>query len=266
MCNQCRQQRLELNPEFEAILHSEYEVPTTNPVPVAPARSMVNPKKVTCANTNRSYPIFRAMRTRDPVGKLETICQRAVEMMSNTINELTRIKDRIIAGGPIGFPLLSDALATSLQNRMGMRVNDRRTWTGTGPGTIEIVIRWLTNIRNRIANGDLWYECLDDDFCDRGTWAWVFRPTPANRAAGRNVFQIHLCRRFWQPKAGVDEATHFEYQAQTIIHETSHTYYDSRDAGSGPWAAECISQFIAEANNSPIDPEFARRCPRHPAA
>jgi Putative peptidoglycan binding domain/Lysine-specific metallo-endopeptidase len=228
--------------------------------PPAPLRAMVDPKKVSCANTNRSYPIFRAMGTNDPVGVLETICQRAVVMMTNTILELTRIRDRITAGDPIGFPLLSDQLAWSLQHRMLMRVEDRASWTGTGTRNAGLIIRWLTRIRDLIASRDLWFTCLESANCNATTWAWVFTNNAANRAAGLNLHRIHLCRRFWQPKAGVNAATHFEFQAQTIIHEVSHIYYNTEDSGLGPGAAECISQFIADANNSPIDPDFLRRC------
>jgi hypothetical protein len=267
MCHQCRQQEFELLPEFESINNNEYSqelypemefelLPEVTNTPGTGQARIVDPKKVSCANTNRSYPIFKAIGTTDPVGVLESICQRAVAMMTNTITELTRIRGRIIAGDPIGSPLLSDQLAWSLQNRMLMKVEDRAAWTGKGTRNAGLIIRWLTRIRDLIASGDLWFTCLDSNGCNPTTWAWVF----AASATGVNHHRIHLCRRFWQPKKGVSAATHFEYQAQTIIHEVSHIYYDTEDRGMGPGAAECISQFIAEANNSPIDPDFATRC------
>ena len=242
--------------EYELLSEFTFEAPVAAP----PAKTFVDPKKVTCANTNRTYPIFRAIGTKDPVGSLEAICKRAVEMMTNTISELTRVKGRVSAGDPIGFPLLGDLFAWSLEHRMKMKVNDRAAWTGTGPRNAEIIIRWLTRIRDLIAGRELWFTCLESAGCNSTTWAWVFTNNSANRALGRNMHRIHLCRRFWQPKPGVSAATHFEFQAQTIIHEASHIYYDTEDQGRGPGAAECISQFIAETNNSPLDPDFIKRC------
>jgi hypothetical protein len=212
-------------------------------------RRMVDPAKVNCANLDRSWPIFKAIGTTDPVGVLEHVCQRAVEMLDNTIAELTRIRERVRAGDPPLPPLISDLLGWSLQTRMLMRVGDAAAWTGTGPRTADQILRWLTNIRNTIAGGDLWYNCLASG-CEGHPrrWAFVFL----------HHFGIHLCRRFWRPET--DDVTHLEFQAQTIIHEVSHIYYETEDRGRGPGAAECISQFVADANGSPIDEEYIRVC------
>ena len=67
----------------------------------------------------------------------------------------TIIRERVIAGDPPAFPLISDALGWSLQTRMLMRVDDAAAWTGSGPRTAEQIIRWLTNIRKTIAGGEL---------------------------------------------------------------------------------------------------------------
>ena len=112
-----------------------------------------------------------------------------------------------------------------------------------------IILRWLTNIRKTIAGGYIRYICMGDT-CTPGDWA---RARPG-------AMYIKLCRQFWFPRAGVDAATQFEFQAQTLIHETSHIYYGTEDSGAGPGAAECISQFVAVANNGPIDNNFIQRC------
>jgi monoamine oxidase len=218
------------------------------------ASRMVDPAKVDCAKFNRSLPIFRAIGTTDPVGLLETVCRRAVVMLDNTVAELTRIRRRVLSGEPPAFPLINDLLGWSLQTRMLMRASDPKAWTGKGPRTVEQILRWLTNIRKAIASGDLWYTCLAAG-CSPTMRAFVF--------TGR--FRIHLCRRFWRPKPGISTATHLEYQAQTIIHEVSHIYYDTEDRGRGPGAAHCIAQFVADANGSPIRREIVGRCgPREP--
>jgi hypothetical protein len=234
------QQESLLAGEIGEIDHASGEVDT---------RRMVDPKKVDCATLDRTFPIFRAIGTTDPVSVLETVCRRAVEMMDNTIAELTRIRERVRAGDPPAPPLISDLLGWSLRTRMLMRAGDATAWTGTGPRTADQILRWLINIRNTISGGGLSYTCLASG-CEGHPrrWAFVFL----------GHFRIHLCRRFWNPET--DAATHLEFQAQTIIHEVSHIYYETKDSGRGPGAAECISQFIADANGSPIDEEFVGFC------
>lgn len=219
------------------------ELPATN-------RRMVDPAKVSCQSSNRSWPIFKAIGTSDPLAVLESASQRAVAMLDNTLAELTRIRESIRAGSQPAWPLIDDFLAFSLNTRMLMRAGDASAWTGTGPRTAEQIIRWLRNIRKTIAGGHLWYTCLAGSTCNSNWWAWV---TPGK-------YRIHLCRNFWHAKPGIDAATHLEFQAQTIIHEVSHIYYDTTDSGRGPGHAECISQFVADANGSPLDEDFVGIC------
>jgi hypothetical protein len=217
---------------------------------------MVNPARVSCANLDRSLPIFTAIGTDDPVAVIEAACQRAVAMLDNTIAEMTRIRGRIGAREPPAFPLIADALSRSLRTRMLMRVDDPNAWTGRGPRTAEQIIRWLSRIRRTIAGGQLRYLCLSSvrcgprPCCGSGTWAH----------ARAGFLRIGLCRLFWRKRPEIDAATHLEFQAQTIIHEVSHIFYNTEDFGRGPGSAECITQFVADANNSPIDPKFARQC------
>jgi hypothetical protein len=215
-----------------------------------PDVKMVNPKKVDCEALDRSNPVFTTLGTDDPTGELEKASQRAVQMLDNTITEMRRIRERVRAGEPPAWPLLGDIFAWSLRNRMLMHADRPSAWTGTGPRTAEQVIRWLRNIRNTIGGGFLHYTCLDTTFCGPGTWAWVYM----------GKYHIRLCRSFWRAKKGVDAATHLEYRAQTLIHEVSHIYYNTDDKGRGAGHAECVSQFVAEANDSPVDPDFARFC------
>jgi len=220
---------------------------------------MVNAARVSCASRDRSLPIFTAIATNDPVAVIEAACQRAVAMLDNTIAEMTRIRGRIAAGEPPAFPLIADPLARALHVRMLMQVDHPNAWTGSGPRTAGQIIRWLSRIRATIAGGRLRFLCLSSVLCgpspccsDPTTWAHA-RP---------GFLRIGLCRPFWRPRAGVSPATHREFQAQTIIHEVSHIFYSTEDFGRGPGRAECISQFVADANNSPIDPQFAHQCGR----
>jgi hypothetical protein len=228
--------------------------PSISASPYVTVRQMVDPKKVDCAKYNRSWPIFKALGTTDPVGALEKIAQRAVEMLDNTISELKRVQGRIQAGDPIAWPLLSDTFALSLRKRMSIKIDNRASWTGDEPGKVGLVIRWLSKIRSRIAGGELWYTCLSSG-CDSGTWAFIQPP---------HFFRIHFCRLFWKAKKGISLSEHFEFQAQVLIHEVSHSYYNqtpvSDGFGRGPGISECIRQFVADTNNSPIDKDFINRC------
>jgi hypothetical protein len=216
---------------------------------------MVDPAKVDCERLDRNLPIFRAIGTTDPVSVLEAVCQRAVAMLDNTIAELTRISDRVRAGEPPAFPLIGDLLGWSLQTRMLMRADAAAAWTGSGPRTANQIIRWLTNIRRTIADGELRYVCLATG-CRPNSRAFSF--------PDRSV--IGLCRLFWRPNPGTDAATHLEFQAQTIINRVSHIYYGTAKTGRGPGSAYCINQFVADANGSPIRPEDIGRCgPGSPA-
>jgi hypothetical protein len=259
MCRACNQSGTALLSELEDIINGQ----------ATPAVRMVNPKKVNCSNFDRSFPILRTAGTNDPIAALEKIVQRAVEMLNNTISELTRIQGRVQVGDPIGWPLISDTFGMSLAKRMRLKVNDPAAWKGDGPGKVKLVIRWLTRIRDLIASGDLRYTCVATGNCDPDTWAWTFPPTAHNLHVHPkpDFFHIRLCARFWRPakaehgKPAVTPEDHFEFQAQTIIHETSHIYYATEDKpGLGPGVAECVSQFVAETNGSPLDPLFMDRC------
>jgi len=270
MCNQCYRPSRVLIGELEDLIGG-------GPGPVATtAVSLVDPTKVSCQSYDRSYPIFKAINTKDPVAALEKIARRACEMLDKTIAELKRVKSAVEARDPAHVndpiaPLTSNIFLRSLAQRMQIRVNNPSVWTAKAPkpGTVAILILWLTNIRNLIASRDLWYVCLDDSAaCADPSWAWVFNHQNAgNVAAHRNFFRIHLCRHFWNPgrtrktNQPVSAPVQFEYQAQTIIHEVSHIYYNtSDDPGVGPGVAECVSTFVAETNGSPLDDNFEDRC------
>ena len=93
--------------------------------PVTSVRKMVDPKKVSCLTSPYRDAILRRIGVSDPLTVIEAASHRAVAMLSNTISEMTRIKERVKAGDPLAFPLLSDILAWSLKTRMLMKVEDR---------------------------------------------------------------------------------------------------------------------------------------------
>jgi hypothetical protein len=212
--------------------------------------SKVDPKKVSCLTSPYKEAILRNIGSVDPLNDLNVISNRAWQMLDNTIKELKNIKDKVSKGETPAAPLIRDALLWSMEKRMNMTPKNRSTWTTTKPRNAGLIIRWLTRIRDRISSKDLWFTCLDStSICSENTWAYVY--------PGR--YRIYLCKKFWNP-GGADAATNIDFQAQIIIHEVSHIYYNTEDKGTGPGRAECIAQFIADANNSNTRPDFIGQC------
>lgn len=205
---------------------------------------LVDAARVSCESYPRSYPIFTAIGTDDPVGVLVEADQRAIEILNNVINELTNIRDRVIAGEPPAWPLIGDVVGVSMRDRLRIDANDAAVWTGTGPGTVEHIIRWFTNVHDLLTSGRISYTCLDPD-CDPDDWAAAI---PGNR-------RIFLCRPFWN-----DTIDPVNGRALTLIHEAAHLYYGLEDSGGGPGSAHCLENFVADLNNITIHPDFAGSC------
>jgi hypothetical protein len=200
----------------------------------------VTASRVSCEGYPRSYPIFRAIGTDEPRGVINSAEARAVEMLTGVIDELSRIRSAVRRGAA-PTPPLSPARANALRARLRLDATNRRVWTGTGPGTAEIMIRWYTNVRS-IATA-VKYVCLGPR-CQSRYWAYT---TPATRR--RTIF---LCRRFWSDTT--------DNQALTIIHELAHLYYGLEDTGGGAGNAACLEQFVADFHGVPILPELTGAC------
>lgn len=205
---------------------------------------LVDPQRVSCQSYPRTYPIFTAIGTDDPVGVLQTAATRAIQMLDNVIGELTHIRDRVSAGDPPAPPLISDAVAQGLRSRLRLDPTDLAVWTGTGARTIEQLIRWYTNIRSFLTSGAIRYTCLASG-CEGGDFAYTEEGAPR---------RIHLCRPFWT--SSEDE------QALTLIHETAHLYYGLEDTGRGAGNVGCLEEFVSVVNAVTI-PAFVV-CPPSP--
>lgn len=225
---------------------NNHSLPATGPI------TRLTSNRVTCANQG-------VFGVHDPAAVVSAAVARALEMIDNTIGELVNARQHVCAGEPPAWPLLGDITADWLRNRLGICIDDIRVWTaGTFVNrSVAEVIRRLVRVRNLIASNVIRYVC-NDAGCSPGDWAFVFiDPTCQHTAATI----IRLCRAFWVIGAGVDPKDHAEFQAQTILHEASHLFHCTSDArGSTIGVAECLAQFVAATNGSPIDPNFAARC------
>lgn len=207
--------------------------------------------------------LFGTCAKRSPFGKADpgkiiaAAVSRALEMLDNTIGELVNARNSVCAGQAPVWPLLGEVTLDWLRNRLSVCVDDIGVWTaGTMVNrSVAEVIRRLTRVRNLIASNAIVYVCHGPQ-CARGDWAYVLLD-PACKDTEPTI--IRLCKNFWV--ATVDEKTHLEFQAQTILHEASHLYHCTGDArGSTIGVAECLSQFVAATNGSPLDPRFEKRC------
>lgn len=209
----------------------------------------------------------------DPGGAVRAAVARAVAMLDNTIGELVHARSRVCQGAPPGWPLLGDITLQWLRDRLGVCVDDIRVWTaGTFVNrSVAEIIRRLVRVRTLIASNHIRYVCGgrcdpadQTSGCVQGDWAFVCIPDPCPRGSVPSV--VHLCREFWVPGVNDDgtrvaQAVHAEFQAQTIIHEASHLYHCTSDLrGSSIGVAECLAQFVAATNGSPIDSSFSARC------
>jgi hypothetical protein len=191
-------------------------------------------------------------------------------MLDKTIGELVDARNAVCQGATPAWPLLGDITLDWLNNRLGVCTDDIRAWTaGTFVNrSIAEVIRRLVRVRNLIASNQILYVCHPapcnpgETACGPDTWAFTcIDPTCVQTVPT----VVRLCRNFWVAAANTDVAlrNHAEFQAQTIIHEASHLFHCTSDnVGSSIGVAECLAQFVAATNDSPMDPLFADRCAR----
>ncbi len=206
----------------------------------------------------------------DPFNVISRAVKRALEMLDNTISELVNARKAVCGGATPAWPLLGDITLDWLRNRLGVCIDDIRVWTSDTftNRSIAEVIRRLVRVRNLIGSNGLRYSCSSPD-CDPGDWAFVRVLDGAGKCLPRTpLMLIRLCRGFWEPAivdrqtgARVPPKVHAEFQAQTIIHEASHlTHCNHKHSGSTIAVPECLAQFVAATNNSPLDPTFITSC------
>lgn len=246
------------------------------------AYGLVPPPPVTC--DNRRLPVTgdinpltaartacgpNAFQVADHFLVLTRAIVRAIQMLDQTIGQLVDARHKICTGATPAESGLPPVARDWMINKLSVCIDDPRVWTaGTFVNrSVAEVIRRLVRVRNLIASNSLRYIC-GGLFCDSSTWAYVF-PTDENGDClpGTPPLTVNLCRSFWVPgrnpitREPVPAAVHFEFQAQTIIHEASHLTHCTEDHPSVTiGAAECLSQFVAATNGSPLDPGFLRFC------
>ncbi|WP_111709990.1 eCIS core domain-containing protein [Lutibacter citreus] len=205
----------------------------------------VETNDVSCGNYDPDHPTMRVIGNLDPVGFIETANNTAISYLDNVILELEYYRNEIVNKGETpGWPTFSDCFGTSINLRF-RRFNSENDsfWRGSRGATR--LIHWYSEIRRILASGTMKYTCITDyAFCGTDTWA----------GASFGLRRIYFCLPFWNSSTLPDRAL-------TIIHETSHTFFNTSDYnGRTMGNAHCIEQFVADINNIAISDEFESAC------
>jgi hypothetical protein len=211
---------------------------------------MVRPNFVSC---NPPSPAIAAITGPDPVGVIDAANARGIQLLDDVIDELQSTRDAIVGGAVIGFPTISDVVATALQSRFGMDPNNRDIWVRQGEGTVAVLIRRFRAIRRTLAEGWLQYTCLAGAAIATPTCAGPACVGATRAVSCEGVSRLFLCAPFWADSA--------DDQAMTLVHESFHIFFGFiRDTGHLA-NAHCYEQFVADLNNVPIPAAFAASCP-----
>ena len=235
-------------------------------IPVREPRRAIG--KVACSESSAHGVV-------NPINVLKKARERALDMLDNTLDELANARRAVCAGAAPAWPLLGDITICWLKNGLGVNTDDIRVWTA---GTFEPirsvaeVIRRLVRVRNLLGSSGLRYSCTSPR-CETGEWAFVTArdATTGNCLPGTPLMLIRLCEAFWVPALlrnekppngkRVPKEVHAEFQAQTLIHEASHlTHCNDKEQGRTIAVPECLAQFVAATNGSPLDSHFVDRC------
>jgi len=209
-------------------------------------------RKVDCAST-APLRLPSGDKIDDPVGVITAAEQRANELLDEAIVALDSTRRRILAGSPVGWPAISDALGFGLE-LMGLDPNSERVWRGTGGGTAALLLLRLRWIRGEIGSGSFFFTCLGPERDTAGNFLCGSRTETATEVvikqpaiAATDRFHIYLCEPFWN--SGLEE------QADTIIHESAHTFgtFIEDERARGPHVAACYARFTAIVGGSPGD-------------
>jgi hypothetical protein len=216
----------------------------------------VNPRFVSC---NPPTAAIEATTGADPAGTIAAANARAIEMLTNVIDELQFTRNNILAGAEASSPTVSDGLAQIITNRFHLDPSDRNIWTRRGEGTVDVLIRRFKGARQILDDGAMRYECLGGANVDftfggvRCAGPGCGGETRAVSCAGAS--RLVLCEPWWTDS--LDE------QATTLLHECFHMYFGHiRDQGSPNLAnAHCYDHFVTDFNGIPVQAGFEDACP-----
>lgn len=217
-------------------------------------RRRVNPNFVSC---NPPSAAIAATTGPDPVSVITAANARAIELLTNVIDELQFTRDSIVAGAEATFPTISDGVALMLMNRFHLDASNRNIWTRRDEGTVDVLIRRFRGARQILNDGAMRYQCLGGaaiDFTFGGINCAGAGCVGATRAVScEGVSRLVLCAPFWGDSA--------DDQAMTLMHECFHIYFGFIGDQGNLANAHCYEQFVADFNGIPVPAIFVGSCP-----
>jgi hypothetical protein len=214
-------------------------------------------RKVSCAPGPLNLPNGDVID--DPVGVITAAEDRANELLDQAIGELDFTRQQILAGAPIGFPTISDGLATGLQ-LIGLDPSSERVWKQVGGPTnytAELLLRRLRLIRGTIGSGSFFFTCLGPLNGSIGVCAAGAICDGANAATCPGTFLTDFCEGFWTEDA--------EFQAGTVLHESAHNFAQfigaKGEVGNRSDIAECYSRFAQVVAGTDLGGQRPDLCP-----
>lgn len=246
-CASCGEDELQMNPMPEVVLQmqpieEEEEVQQSKTKKPKQIQRAVDPKKVSCGSYKADHPTIKVIGTTTPVDTLKAANTKAISLLESTIGTLEFIRGKVSAGTDPSYPTFSDCTGMSLKTRFKMNPESKSTWVGKGK--TETLVKWYKKIKDILSGDKMKYTCIDK-FADCGVASWG--------AAIPGQYRIYLCKPWWSASLAD--------QGLTLIHETSHIYYDTDDyIGATVMNAHCLEKFVAETNNIPIVKQFEKGC------
>jgi hypothetical protein len=217
-------------------------------------------RKVSCANNVPLHvPGANVVDIADPVAVITAAEDRANQMFDDVISELDFTRQAILAGAPVGWPTISDAVGEGLR-LMGLDPDDRAIWvapSGTGQRSVPLLLRRLRLIRGTIGDGSFFFFCLGTGMTKIGTCSPPAGDadicTNAVAATCSGEFFTAFCPTFWTNSA--------EDQAARIVHESAHNFATFIGHTGRFTNAECFARLIQVFAGVPEADQRVDLCP-----
>lgn len=209
-------------------------------------------KQVSCGSAGPlQVPATPPFVVKDPVGVITAAETRAQTILDTAIDELNHARQQVLAGSPIAWPTISDALGHALEV-MGLDPNSETVWKKTGLNTAHLLLRRLGAIRKTIGAGSFFFTCLGPNSGKIGKCAGpICKGAAARSCAGS--FRIVFCVGFWQQNAQV--------QGNMILHESAHNFADFIQDSGREGNAYCYTRFAEILSGTPETNQRTDQCP-----
>jgi hypothetical protein len=191
----------------------------------------------------------------NPLATLRAADQRAIDVLTTAHDSLEYSRTRIIAGEPPSWPVISDQVGVGLRRIMRINPESAAVWTGTGPGSVFMVMRRFEIVRGLLRSGTINYHCRSPaGACGVGCGAPCCTPT-ANAASCFGIFHNFLCDPFWGRGRGPLA------RACTVMHEPFHMSFNFVGDAGRLANAHCYARLAFWINGEDSPPDLHTQCP-----